>query len=451
MYDQDIIRKVIAGDVDAFAKMYSDYAPAAYRQAYEAVQDYAKAREAVRETFIDIFRYCAQLSDTTLFDEWVFRLVNFHCGKIKQAGAFLDKPDLQIVWDEIEQTIALNDAHSGYSAEQSTEDPGGQASTVHAEAAAIVQQAQTKNEMDTGYYAVTGQKEDVLPEEPWNPILFPPEDGVDDDMPFELSGYAWDAALRTPSSHSPGIMRETWTADQPEADGQRPEPQETADAAPEPDTNEPMTRITYQSVHVAHGYVSPRVSYERVPYEYIPYEDTTQAVYDRISIDEAPKGVYEKIPYRRDEPEQSQAADVEIASAAPAEGSRGGGMQDNGPPADGREEPIIAETADAAAVEDASFTDAEDVPESVYVSSRAMPDAVEPEQQDMMESGMPDIQNETGELPEEHVLQIVNQQDVDPLPPRSKKRFTAGTGFFIAALVLIALAVGFGFWWGVLS
>lgn len=106
MYNQDTVKRVIEGDMDAFSVMYNDLSSTVYRRVYDIVQDHAKAREVVRNVFLDIHRHCPQLRDSSLFDEWLDSLIEFYSGQREQDGSMNNNPDLQLVWNDITATIA---------------------------------------------------------------------------------------------------------------------------------------------------------------------------------------------------------------------------------------------------------------------------------------------------------------------------------------------------------
>lgn len=105
MYDQDTIKRVMNGDKDAFSKMYNDLSPTIYRQVHDKLQDHAQAREAVRNIFLDVYRYCTQLRDSTLFDEWMASLIRFYTDQNAPERIIQNNPDLQVVWEDISAAI----------------------------------------------------------------------------------------------------------------------------------------------------------------------------------------------------------------------------------------------------------------------------------------------------------------------------------------------------------
>lgn len=106
MYDQNTIDRLIQGDDDAFSTIYDELSPMVYHRVYDRLQDHAKAREALRNVFLDVYRYSSQLRDATLFDQWIESLVKFYTSPKTTNDARNENPDLQIVWADISETIA---------------------------------------------------------------------------------------------------------------------------------------------------------------------------------------------------------------------------------------------------------------------------------------------------------------------------------------------------------
>lgn len=123
MYDQSIVKRMIEGEPQAFSQVYNDWSPAVYRKAFDELNDHAKSREAVRNVFMDVYRYSPQLRDSTLFEEWLWRLVDYYTSLNPSASAaLLTNPDLQIVWDDIKEAIAAERSQQVTEGETSQDD-----------------------------------------------------------------------------------------------------------------------------------------------------------------------------------------------------------------------------------------------------------------------------------------------------------------------------------------
>ena len=103
MKDRSTIKRVMAGDSDAFEALFQEYAPAVHVSASSILRDDCMASEAVRRTFTDIYCHCSNLRDPELFDEWVYRLVVYHCGKIGQTRK--TTPDFEQIWHDVRETL----------------------------------------------------------------------------------------------------------------------------------------------------------------------------------------------------------------------------------------------------------------------------------------------------------------------------------------------------------
>lgn len=308
MYNQDIVGKVMGGDLDAFSKMYNDCAPAVYRRAYSLLEDPVLARETVRNVFRDIRKHIDALPDARDFDEWVFRLVNMHVTQLKNNRQQLwDEPDLRGVWDEITAEDGQTSVQSPESiietlARMRMQEDRGQAPQGERIIFTPSNAAQGDPQPSLFYDDIPAGDGNALSfggsAEEWEPILFPPEeDGGQGAAELPLEG------MPTPAAAAPAQPKVILETAEPAVDT----PQQTEDAqdgedvlfplAPEPvkkDGNRKRKRIRYEAARA-----STHFSVERVPYDYIPYEETSQEAYDRVSFEETPRAVYEHIPYER--------------------------------------------------------------------------------------------------------------------------------------------------------
>ena len=288
MYDQTVVSRVMDGDLEAFSRMYNDCAPAVYRRAFALTNDPIAARTVVRNTFRDIRKYAKELVQPSDFDEWVFRLVNLHVEQLKiEQNKLWDEPNLEGVWEELENE------EGAPSAVLPTKQPAPQTKEELPEkkkkpAAKTKKKSSPQKEIEV----------EASSEEDWEPILFPPEEGAGQGAAISAveNAYSTPAGLEYTS----------------QADADSIGPDTERNTIPPLETDKPSSKgkkvrkVRYEAAHV-----KPDVhfSVEHVPYDYIPYEESSQEAYDRISLEDSPRAVYEHVPYQRtqDDPKEGHS------------------------------------------------------------------------------------------------------------------------------------------------
>ncbi len=454
MYDQSIVRRVMNGDAEAYTKMYEDCAPAVYRRAYDLLQEHAQAREAVRKTFLDIYHSVGQLRQPSDFDEWVYRLVNYHAERLKKSDKIWDEPDLKMVWDELRDLVNLDNK--------------------------VVEDA--AKELGTGTRAGEG-------EEAWQPILFPPDEAGPDENVGAMP-WRYDPKKAAPEAKQPGQSAHT------ARDQTLPAPPLPADAAPHTPTETPdnvshlpfrsgadgapaetgdkqpvktqeelvlpppppefkglarsgkrSRRVRYESASAR----SPRYSIERVPYDYLPYDEASQAAYDRIELEESPRAVYEVVPYR-----YHKNPEGNVAESIPYKGPQ----RSNVVPIHAPDAPEATTPADlTAGQETASYAvdvtavsaaATEALPKTKTVDASRIVEVAESELQGATPpDDLADLALQTIETPEAKVAIV--EENVLHAPQKKKKRFYADARFFVAVIAILGILVYLGFRFEVLS
>lgn len=455
MYDQSIVRRVMNGDAEAYTKMYEDCAPAVYRRAYDLLQDHSLAREAVRKTFLDIYHSVAQLRQPSDFDEWVYRLVNYHSERLQKSDKLWDEPDLKMVWDELRALVNLDNGIVDNAADAIDSQAGADAEGV------------------------------------WKPILFPPDEAGGEENVGALPWQSDQKKSAAPTSAE--LLRTTDTSDTPkpapsdtppveqavrEKTAEPPARQTGGDVKPfravaEPKEAPPAEkppvktqaelvlpppppefkglarsgkrsrRVRYESASAK----SPRYTIERVPYDYLPYDEASQAAYDRIELEESPRAVYEVVPYRF-----HKNPDGNVVEQVPYQGVQQVAETKERPapaaPKPKKHAPQSPTAADAAPEKHAPQPPAatSPAPEApalfVAVEEADLPNVIQPA--DPADQALQKIETE------ETTVAIIDESTAQSQSHRRKKRFYADARFFVAVIILIGILVYLGFYFDIL-
>lgn len=119
VHDSDIVHRVRAGDIDAFAVIIQRYYAPCYRYALRMLLEADEAEDAVQETFIRAYRALPRYQDRGRFREWLFRILLNRCrsvaGRRRPAplAEVVEAPaqaphDERVLWRD-EVTLALGD------------------------------------------------------------------------------------------------------------------------------------------------------------------------------------------------------------------------------------------------------------------------------------------------------------------------------------------------------
>jgi RNA polymerase sigma-70 factor (ECF subfamily) len=84
MADEEVIARVIAGDLEAFAVLVGRYHPGCLRYARRLLGSPEAAEEAVQDTFVRVFRSLGNYDHRDQFEAWIFRILVNRC---RTAGA----------------------------------------------------------------------------------------------------------------------------------------------------------------------------------------------------------------------------------------------------------------------------------------------------------------------------------------------------------------------------
>ena len=110
--DAVLVRRVLAGDVDAYATLISRYRDRYGRFAVHMLGNREDAEEALQDTFVRAYRSLATCDDPVRFGSWLFRILVNRC---RTSGGRRQRRDRTFVRDE----TALMAAASDHPADQS--------------------------------------------------------------------------------------------------------------------------------------------------------------------------------------------------------------------------------------------------------------------------------------------------------------------------------------------
>jgi len=94
--DGEAIRRVLAGDGDAFAVLVERYQGRAFRLALRVLRDEEAARDAVQDSFLKAYSALPRFQGRSGFYTWLYRLVMNQCIDMKRR----DRSDREIEWEE---------------------------------------------------------------------------------------------------------------------------------------------------------------------------------------------------------------------------------------------------------------------------------------------------------------------------------------------------------------
>jgi RNA polymerase sigma-70 factor (ECF subfamily) len=94
--DEEAIRRVLAGDSDAFAVLVERYQGRAFRLALRVLRDEDSARDAVQDAFLKAYSALSRFQGRSSFFTWFYRLVMNQCLDMKRR----DKSDRHVEWED---------------------------------------------------------------------------------------------------------------------------------------------------------------------------------------------------------------------------------------------------------------------------------------------------------------------------------------------------------------
>ena len=94
--DEEAIRRVLAGDRDAFAVLVERYQGRAFRLALRVLRNEESARDAVQDAFLKAYSALSRFQGRSSFYTWFYRLVMNQCLDMKRR----DKSDRHVEWED---------------------------------------------------------------------------------------------------------------------------------------------------------------------------------------------------------------------------------------------------------------------------------------------------------------------------------------------------------------
>ncbi len=82
----ELVKKVKAGNLEAFQALYDMYAQRVYYLAFSVFGDATQAEDTLQDVFADVFRHLPALKAERAFEQWLYRLCTNHCNQAIKAG-----------------------------------------------------------------------------------------------------------------------------------------------------------------------------------------------------------------------------------------------------------------------------------------------------------------------------------------------------------------------------
>jgi len=79
--DREVVRRVLAGDPDAFSEIYDAYFPRVYSFTLKRVGDPAEAEDLTQETFVQLFRSLGSFEGRSSLLTWTFGIAQNVCSR----------------------------------------------------------------------------------------------------------------------------------------------------------------------------------------------------------------------------------------------------------------------------------------------------------------------------------------------------------------------------------
>jgi RNA polymerase sigma-70 factor (ECF subfamily) len=94
--DEEAIRRVLAGDRDAFKVLVERYQGRVFRLALRILRDEESARDAIQDAFLKAYSALSRFQGRSSFYTWLYRLVMNQCLDMKRR----DKSDRHVEWED---------------------------------------------------------------------------------------------------------------------------------------------------------------------------------------------------------------------------------------------------------------------------------------------------------------------------------------------------------------
>lgn len=90
--NDDVIRKAIRGDLDAFQEIYNEFSKPLYNLVLKMMKHPQEAEDIVQDIFVHLFRKLRQYRFESAFSTWIYRVSVNHClNVIKQRNRRTEK------------------------------------------------------------------------------------------------------------------------------------------------------------------------------------------------------------------------------------------------------------------------------------------------------------------------------------------------------------------------
>jgi RNA polymerase sigma-70 factor (ECF subfamily) len=94
--DEEAIRRVLAGEPDAFRTLVERYQGRVYRMALRILRDEEAARDATQDALLKAYRALPRFQGRARFTTWLYRLAMNHCLDLRRR----ERPEPHLEWTE---------------------------------------------------------------------------------------------------------------------------------------------------------------------------------------------------------------------------------------------------------------------------------------------------------------------------------------------------------------
>jgi RNA polymerase sigma-70 factor (ECF subfamily) len=94
--DEEAIRRVLAGEPDAFRSLVERYQGRVYRMALRILRDEEAARDATQDALLKAYRALPRFQGRARFYTWLYRLAMNHCLDLRRR----ERPEPHLEWAE---------------------------------------------------------------------------------------------------------------------------------------------------------------------------------------------------------------------------------------------------------------------------------------------------------------------------------------------------------------
>lgn len=98
--DEDLVRSLRLGDIDAFEELYHRYKRHIFSFCLKLTGDRFLAEDATHDTFVKMFQNIGSLSDASVFHSWLYAIARNQVYDLLKRGRSNGKLDDESIWSE---------------------------------------------------------------------------------------------------------------------------------------------------------------------------------------------------------------------------------------------------------------------------------------------------------------------------------------------------------------